>query len=189
MYKTHLEGLKRIYRNCITSKITSLKEAIIFCQRGRDYSRKVINQAMTFIGGNTTHFSGGSRPLDKGRGQSSRPWDEGGGRLQKMYTVAGPFPGSATAFNAESCPHFALKPQPSKMQIPDQKSQLVVYSWYHGGHVYWQEKHFSDGNFKTLRNVCTVLSANMVALSRVVANATMMAELQAKGLCFTTPQT
>ena len=73
MYKNHLEGLKRIYRNCFTSKVTSLREAIIFCQRGRDYSKKAINQAMGFIGGNMVHFSGRSRPLDKGRGQSSRP--------------------------------------------------------------------------------------------------------------------
>ena len=68
MYKNHLEGLKRIYRNCITSKVTSLREANIFCQRGRDYLRKAINQGMAFIGGNMVHFSGGSRPLDKGKG-------------------------------------------------------------------------------------------------------------------------
>ena len=73
MYKNNLEGLKRIFRNCITSKVTSLREAIIFCQRGRDYSRKAINQGMAFIEENMVHFSGGSRPLDKGRAQSSRP--------------------------------------------------------------------------------------------------------------------
>ena len=29
MYKNHLEGLKRIYRNCITSNATSLREAML----------------------------------------------------------------------------------------------------------------------------------------------------------------
>ena len=35
MYKNHLEGLKRIYRNCMTSNATSLREAILlFFVRG-----------------------------------------------------------------------------------------------------------------------------------------------------------
>ena len=35
MYKNHLEGLKKIYRNCITPNATSLREAILlFFVRG-----------------------------------------------------------------------------------------------------------------------------------------------------------
>ena len=52
------------------------KQYYYFCQRGRDYSRKAINQGMAFIGENMVHFSGRSRPLDKGRGQSPRLWDK-----------------------------------------------------------------------------------------------------------------